>query len=109
MTNYIWTIKDLFTQTIEDKEDYVIKAIYDVFGSDGTHSAELTNNITYFSTESVGAFIPYDELTEGVVLSWIKETLGESGVMSIESCIQGQIDSQINPPVEPINTPLPWN
>jgi hypothetical protein len=109
MTNYIWTITNLYTETVEGKEDYVVTAIYDVFGSDGTHSAELTSNRVNFSTESVTNFIPYDELTEAIVLSWIKETLGENGIISIEACIQGQIDSQINPPVEPINTPLPWN
>jgi hypothetical protein len=62
-----------------------------------------------FSTEDVGTFIPYADLTEEIVIAWIKETLGENGIISIEACIQGQIDSQINPPQVPVNTPLPWS
>jgi len=34
--------------------------------------------------------------------------LGENGIISVEACIQGQIDSQKNPPVSPQVTPLPW-
>lgn len=109
MTNYTWTITNLYTQTIDGKEDYVVTAIYDVVGTDGTYSAELTSNLAQFSTEDVGVFIPYADLTEAIVLDWVKESLGENGIISIEACIQGQIDSQINPPVSPENTPLPWN
>ena len=108
MTNYTWTITNLYTQTIDGKEDYVVIAYYDVFGTDGTYEASLTSNVAQFSTEDVGVFIPYEDLTEEIVLGWIKETLGENGIISIEACIQGQIDSQINPPQSPVDTPLPW-
>jgi hypothetical protein len=108
MTQYTWTVTNLYTQTIEGKEDYVVNAIYDVVGVDGDYTASLTSNIAQFSTADVTVFIPYADLTEAIVLGWIKETLGENGIISIEACIQGQIDSQINPPVSPVNTPLPW-
>lgn len=108
MTNYTWKVTKLFTQTIDGKEDYVVIAYYDVFGTDGTYEASLTSNIAQFSTEDVTEFIPYADLTEEIVLGWIKETLGENGIISIESCIQGQIDSQINPPSTPVDTPLPF-
>jgi len=109
MTNYTWTITNLYTQTIDGKEDYVVTAIYDVVGTDGTYSAELTSNVAQFSTEDVSEFTPYADLTEAIVLDWVKESLGENGIISIEACIQGQIDSEINPPVSPENTPLPWS
>ena len=108
MTTYTWNVTNLYTQTIDGKEDYVVIAYYDVFGTDGTYEASLTSNVAQFSTEDVGVFIPYADLTEEIVLGWIKETLGENGIISIEACIQGQIDSQINPPQVPVNTPLPW-
>ena len=109
MTQYTWTITNLYTQTIEGKEDYVVTAIYDVVGVDGEYTASMTFNTAQFSTEDVTEFTPYAELTEEIVLAWVKESLGENGIISIEACIQGQIDSQINPPVSPENTPLPWN
>ena len=107
MTQYTWTITNLYTQTIDGKEDYVVNAIYDVVGVDGTYSASLSNT-AQFSTANVSNFIPYEDLTNEIVIGWIQQDLGVDGVNNLEACIQGQIDSQINPPVSPENTPLPW-
>jgi hypothetical protein len=107
MTNYTWNVTNLFTETIDGKEDYVVPALYETIGVDGEYTASLSGS-SQFSTEDVGTFIPYADLTEEIVIAWIKETLGENGIISVEACIQGQIDSQINPPQVPVNTPLPW-
>lgn len=107
MTTFSWVVTALYTQTVGTEQDYVVIAAYTVVGIDGTYSAELQNT-AQFSTDSVSTFIPYDQLTNDIVVGWIQETLGPDGINSIEACIQGQIDSQINPPVVPVNTPLPW-
>ena len=107
MTNYTWNVTQLYTQTIEGNTGYVVIANYNTTGVDGEYTASLSG-IAQFSTADVTVFIPYADLTEAIVIGWIKETLGENGIISIEACIQGQIDSQINPPVSPVNTPLPW-
>lgn len=108
MTNYIWNVTELYTQTIEGNSDYVVIANYNTTGVDGEYTASLSGT-AQFSTADVGVFIPYADLTEEIVIAWVKETLGENGTISVEACIQGQIDSQINPPVSPENTPLPWS
>lgn len=108
MTNFTWKVTNLFTETIDGKQDYVVIAYYDVIGVDGDYTSSLSNT-AQFSTEDVGEFIPYDELTEAIVVDWIKESLGENGIISIEACINGQIESEKNPPVVPQNTPLPWS
>jgi hypothetical protein len=107
MTTYNWNVTALYTETIAGEQNYVVIANYEVVGVDGTHSASLSN-IARFSTASVSPFIPYEDLTEVVVIGWIQAELGVDGVSNLEACIQGQIDSQINPPVVPQNTPLPW-
>ena len=107
MTTYTWNVTALYTQTIESEQNYVVIANYEVVGTDGTFSASLSN-IARFSTASVSPFIPYDQLTNDIVIGWIQSELGTDGVANLEACIQGQIDSQINPPVTPQNTPLPW-
>ena len=108
MTNYTWVVTTLYTQPVENEQNYVVTAYYDVTGVDGTYTANLTN-AARFSTASVSPFIPYEDLTNEIVVGWIQSELGVDGVSNIEACIQGQIDSQINPPVSPENTPLPWN
>ena len=108
MTNYTWEVTSLYTETIDEKQDYVVIANYVVVGTDATYTASLTN-IARFSTESVTPFIPYEDLTNDIVVGWIQQDLGVDGVSNLEACIQGQIDSQINPPVVPVNTTLPPN
>ena len=107
MTTFTWAVTSLYTETVATEQDYVVIANYTVVGVDGTYSAELSN-IARFSTASVSPFIPYQDLTEAIVIGWIQDELGVDGVSNLEACIQGQIDSQINPPVVPVNTPLPW-
>ena len=107
MTTYTWAVTALYTETIAGEQNYVVIANYEVVGVDATYSASLSN-IARFSTESVSPFIPYEDLTETIVIGWIQDELGVDGVNNLEACIQGQINSQINPPVVPVNTPLPW-
>jgi hypothetical protein len=108
MTQFNWTVTQLYTQRIESIAGYVVIARYNTTGIDGQFTASLSN-IAQFSKSNVSNFIPYEDLTEEIVLGWIKDSLGANGIISIEACIQGQIDSQINPPVSPEITPLPWN
>jgi hypothetical protein len=108
MTNYTWVITALYTETIQNEQNYVVTAFYDVIGVDGIYTATSTN-LARFSTASVSTFIPYEDLTNNIVIGWIQNQLGVAGVSNIEASIQGQIDSQINPPVSPENTPLPPN
>lgn len=107
MTNFNWIVTQLFTQTIDGQQDYVVIASFDVIGIDGEYTYTVQGTQT-FSTASVSPFIPYNELTNDIVVGWIQTDLGEDAVNEIYNCIQGQIDSQINPPVVPQNTPLPW-
>jgi len=108
MINYTWKITNLWTKTIDGQQDYVVIAAYDVTGVDGEFSSSLSNT-AQFSTASVSSFVPYADLTEEIVLGWIQSELGENGVLSITACIEGQIESQKNPPVSPEITPLPWS
>lgn len=107
MTNFNWIVNALYTETIQGEQNYVVIASFEVVGVDGQYTANVTGTQT-FSTESMSPFIPYEDLTEAIVVGWIQTSLGEDGVNNIYACIQGQIDSQINPPVVPQNTPLPW-
>ena len=107
MINYTWKVTQLLTETIEGNENYVVIAHCETIGVDGEYSATVPN-VIQFSTEDVTVFIPYEDLTEEMVITWIKESLGEEGVLSIEASIQAQIEAQKNPPVTPQETPLPW-
>ena len=106
MTTYTWTVTRMETLQNPDP-NYVVRAYWTLTGVDGqyVYSVESTNT---FNSQQESNFIPYDQLTNDIVVGWIQNALGVSGVSSFESGIQGQIDTMINPPPTPQNTPLPW-
>ena len=103
MTTFTTRITAMYTLQQPDP-NYVVNALWEVTGVDGTHTASIGGNTQFNSADQVGAFIPYDQLTEATVIGWIPE----SAIASAQSCVQGQIDSMINPPVSPEAQPLPW-
>jgi len=108
MTTFTWKVLSLYTETIAGEQNYVVIANYEVVGVDGQYTSSI-NDSARFSTANVDNFIPYQDLTNDIVIGWIQSLLGVDGVANYESSIQGQIDSQINPPVTPEVTPLPPN
>ena len=108
MTTFTWTVKQLLTETIAGEQNYVVIANYEVVGVDGQYTSSIQDSAR-FSTANVDSFIPYEDLTNSIVIGWIQGILGVDGVANYEQSIQGQIDSQITPPVTPEITPLPPN
>ena len=103
MTTFTTTITAMYTLQQPDP-NYVVNALWQVTGVDGEYTANIGGN-TNFDSNQAETFIPYDQLTEAIVIGWIPE----SAMTSAQACVQGQIDSMITPPVSPQNTPLPWS
>jgi hypothetical protein len=91
--------------TVPNPTGYVVNVLFTVSGTDGTHTAEIGGNISFTPEANEPNYIPYADLTEAEVLGWINES---GQLPNLEANIDGQIASQINPPVSPSNTPLPW-
>lgn len=65
-------------------------------------------NARWYGTVSVEAphpasFIPYDEITEQMVIDWVSTSPATEGV---DDSLVSQIDTQRNPPI--VSLPLPW-
>lgn len=103
MTTFTTTINSMYTLQQPDP-NYVVNVLWTVTGVDGENTASIGGNTTFNSADQEGAFIPYASLTESIVVGWIPD----SAIASAQSCVQGQIDSMITPPVSPANTALPW-
>ena len=102
---YTWNIESVSVLQTPDP-DFVSIAKWLCSGTDGTNTAEIGGSSTFTTQE--GAFVPYANLTEAVVLEWVEEELGENGVSGAEGCVAGQLNSIINPPASPAPAPLPW-
>lgn len=102
-TTFTTTITSMYTLQTPDP-DYIVNVLWQVEGVDGEYTGSIGGNTQFSSADQTGPVIPYADLTEAVVLSWIPE----SQIGSAQACVQGQIDSAITPPVSPELTPLPW-
>jgi hypothetical protein len=104
MTTFTTTVTAMYTLQTPDP-DYVVNVLWQVTGVDGTYTASIGGNTQFNSADQEGAFVPYDQLTEEVVIGWIPA----NQIASAQACVQGQLDSMANPPVSPANTALPWS
>lgn len=103
-TQITWTISqlDCYPQS-EDKTNVVTTAHWRCSGTDGTYSSSVYSTCSFPPPE--GEFVPYDQLTQEMVLDWC----WANGVdkVATEAVVQTQIDNQINPPI--ISPSLPWS
>jgi hypothetical protein len=53
-------------------------------------------------------FVEYNDLTENLVIKWVKSTLGEDKVKQIEDDIATRIDEKENPPAPTEGSGVPW-
>ena len=103
-TTYTTTITNMYTAP--NPAGYVVNVLFTVSGTDGTYLVKIGGNITFTPEQSEPGFIPYDQLTQDEVLGWINSATDNQA--SYYANIDGQLNSLVNPPVPPENTPLPW-
>jgi hypothetical protein len=106
MTTFTWKVTAMFTVQQPDP-NYVVNVSWVVTGVDGSVTESVAGS-TMFDSNQSSTFIPYDQLTEAIVVGWIQANLGTEGVAQYQNIVQGQIDYVLNPPVTPQNTQLPW-
>jgi hypothetical protein len=80
-------------------DGFVTTVHYNVSAVDGEFTASTYGTVGY--TEE-GAFTPYSQLTEAVVVGWVKDSLGQE---TVEEALAAQIEAQKNPVSE---SGLPW-
>ena len=103
---YTWTVTNMSVlQT--PQPDFVVNARWLCSGVEGDNSGEIGGSES-FPDEQGDNFVPYADLTESQVLDWVWEQMGENGKSNSEACVEGQIESEKNPPVSPESEPLPW-
>ena len=90
-TTFTWAIANLERETADG---FVYTAHYTVNAEDGTYSAGAYGSI---GLERPDTLIPFDDLTEGMVVGWVKEKFGDEKVAEIEAALQAQLDEKHAP------------
>jgi len=105
-TTFTWSI-DRINTIQEPHPNYVTEVAWTLEGNDTVYVSSMGARTVLNQVEST--FIPYNELTEAVVIGWLQDTLGAQGIADAEATIQARIDKMNNPPaVVPVDTALPW-
>jgi hypothetical protein len=91
MTTTTWAIANLERETADG---FVFTAHYTVNAKDDTYSAGAYGSIGFERPENL---IPFADLTEAEVVSWVQEALGADKVAEVEAALQNQIDEQAAP------------
>ena len=96
-----WSIKQM---NRESDSGFVVSAIWEI-SETGTQEV-LTGSSEFLKGDS---FILFDQLTEEIVLGWVKNGLGQDGVDGLERAHDDQIAQQAAAvaPAE-ITAGLPW-
>jgi len=86
--NFTWNVVQMDRKSADG---FVTTVHYNVSAVDGEFTASTYGTVGY--TEE-GAFTPYSQLTEAVVVGWVKDSLGQS---TVEEALAAQIEAQKNP------------
>jgi hypothetical protein len=101
----VWTISqlDCYPQ-VGNETDVVFTVHWQCTGTQDTYTASVYSTCAIPAPDPAD-FVPYDKLTQDMVLGWI----WEDGVdrFATELAVVQQIDAQINPTV--VSPPLPWS
>lgn len=104
---YTWKVTGLKTQTVNDTPNVIVQTYWKKIGIENGFTGDFPG-ATPFSADTmpVGtSFIPFEDLTEEIVLEWIKATVVGSYEEHVNEQIAKQILAAANPVVE---ASLPW-
>ena len=99
-TTFTWNIANLERETADG---YVYTVHYTVSATDGTYNSGAYGSLGLERPEA--ELIPFGQLTEGTVVAWVLEKLGDDKVNDICSALQQQLDEQRQPTKA---AGLPW-
>ena len=90
-TTNTWKIAQLDRETADG---YVFTAHYTVEASDETYKAGAYGSIGFEKPETL---VAYADLTEEVVIGWVKDQLTAEKVTEVEAALQAHLDEQAAP------------
>lgn len=102
---YTWEITEISTTDTPDLKNVVVQTRWKKIGTDENGNTGFFAGATPFKPNLVASdsFVPFEQLTEDVVLGWIKETV----VNTYETHVNNQIRENIKSKGIHI-TPMPW-
>ena len=90
-TVFSWAIGNLERET---GDGFVFTAHYSISAKNAAYSAGAYGSIGFERPDSL---VPYSDITEEMVVEWVKDALTEEKVEQVFKALQGQLDEQAAP------------
>ena len=104
MITYDWNCRTVEARPLEEgKTDviynvhWIVKGISDKIDSEGNPYSATDIGTQRVTWNPEGTFIPFEDLTNEIVVEWTQAAMGEEEVASIEASIASRIESLIHP------------
>ena len=108
MLTYSWNILSIKTEDVDAEHPQAVihakwrKTGVDEDGNEGRFDGACKFSLANVSPED---FIPFDQLTEEIVIGWVQDILNRGGMDRVDQTIQKVIDDNKTQTAE---TSLPW-
>lgn len=106
---YTWTVTGVKTTTQGQFSNAVVQTYWKKIGTDENGNEGVFSGATPLSAADVepGEFVPFDQLTEEIVLGWIQSSINNNTAYTdhINQKIADEIQKKMDPVVE---RPVPW-
>lgn len=107
--NYTWKITSLKRKDSSNLNNIIVQTYWKKIGTDENGNTGEFSGATPFDISTVDSenFVPYEQLTEEIVLGWIQSIV----VGDYERHVNEQIAKQIEEKVSPVTdvTSFPWS
>jgi len=103
---YTWAVTGMKVTNVGSETNYVVQTYWTKTGTDENGNTGTFSGATPFTpTPDQPDFVPFDQLTQAIVLGWIQPLVTGSYEEHVDGVIAQQIADKVNPVTEP---PLPW-
>ena len=107
----LWRITTIsYKKEHSGKSDVVYSVGYDCVDKKRIGDWEPEGMVTdalEFDTSNLDDFVEYDDLTEEIVIGWLKGALGDAKVAEIEAEALAKLEEKLNPTSETVDV-FPW-
>lgn len=92
-----WKISNVKVyNTLDGNSDVIYLVNYNVTATDGNGNVYVLPEEAMVDTSSITDFVPFEDLTEEVVLGWVTTDLGTDGVAAIDQAAENALSNMLN-------------
>ena len=105
---YTWKVTGIKVKDEGSNTNAVVQTYWTKTGTDDNGNEGTFHGATPFTSTTMpegDVFVPFEQLTEDMVLDWIKDVVVGQYEEHVNEQIAKQIDSKVNPVTD---APMPW-